>query len=241
MRLWLVSSTPGGDAIPDQDELSSFNLRFGANSPVTVSNTIDPFLCDQLLSRNPEYGEPDWQMVRSHCKLLDELVRFAEENRVRIVVRFLSCCRAFLHLDAAQNPDGKDGRRGTAPKDAPDVAQIGDTWAAWFADKDAMAAWPDVAAEGLKCRSLPGCGKISVRYIADLRMLFYWRRLPGAPPSGPWLEIDAAGWTHAVECILAANSHRSRPLPPVAFPLGLTPNLVHDYAPLVWAGGGSFL
>ena len=141
LTVWLITSVPGGENAPVAGELEAFNHRFGADSSVTVVNTTDSFLCDQLLARNPEFSEPDWHMITSQRGLLNELVRFAHENHVLLNVRFLSWCRAFSYLQSALGRSEEEKKPDSMR--LPDVAQVGDTWVGYLHDKDALMHRPE--------------------------------------------------------------------------------------------------
>ena len=240
LTIWLIPSIPGGETVPGTADLEAFNRRFGQECPVTVANTNDPYLCDQLLLRNPEFSEPDWHMVFSQKELLVRLEDFAKDNQVHVSVRFLSWCRAFSYLRSAAAPVQKS--RAHRDFQPPDIAQIGDTWVAYFADQEALLARPANDPDDFSWRSLPGRADISLRYITDLRLLFYWKRLPHQAPDAPFLQIDPESWEAAVESLVRFHAeHTDAFLPPVALPLAHTPNLIHDYAPLTWSGGGAFI
>ena len=71
LTLWLIA-IPVANASnsnlnwQNQDkEISLFNTEFGQEQTVTVLNTTQAWLKDQLISRNPESGEPDWQTIKA--------------------------------------------------------------------------------------------------------------------------------------------------------------------------------
>ena len=240
LTVWLIPSVPGGESAPTAGELEAFDRRSGSDGPVTVINTTDPFLCDQLLSRNPEFSEPDWHMIVSQKAVLNELVRFAQENHVHLHVRFLSWCRAFSYLQSALGRSESEIKPDSMR--LPDVAQVGDTWVAYLHENDALMHRPDNFSDQLSWRSIPGRMNVSLRYITDLRLLFYWKRLPGHAPDLEPFVLDPATWETAIDSVVGYACHyEDDVLPPISFPLALTPNLIHDYAPLVWSGGGRFL
>jgi hypothetical protein len=80
---------------------------------------------------------------------------------------------------------------------------------------------------------LPASG---LPHITDVRRLFYWKRLPPAAPKSPEFVLNTSSWTALVGSI----RDRAGSSDTVACPTGLTLNVLHDYAPLVWAGGGGF-
>src|SRR5438045_8119490 len=53
----------------------------------------------------------------------------------------------------------------------------------------------------------------------------------------PPFEVNADSWAAIIESLHAPRDGG----PPFVFPIGLTLNLLHDYAPLVWAGAAEFL
>ncbi len=179
-------------------------------------------------------------MIVSQKAVLNELVRFAQENHVHLHVRFLSWCRAFSYLQSALGRSESEIKPDSMR--LPDVAQVGDTWVAYLHEKDALMHRPDTFSDQLSWRSVPGRMNVSLRYITDLRLLFYWKRLPGHAPDLEPFVLDPTTWETAINSVVSYNcQHEDAVLPPMSFPLALTPNLIHDYAPLVWSGGGRFL
>ena len=97
-----------------ESEILDFNTRFGNNCGLTVENTTRPLLRDQLMSRNPEFGEPDWPTVKAHEQSLKCLRRFAVANDVHLNVRFLMWGRAFEYLQTISQFNPKRAWRSIA-------------------------------------------------------------------------------------------------------------------------------
>jgi hypothetical protein len=53
--------------------------------------------------------------------------------------------------------------------------------------------------------------------------------------------LDSSSWDTILSSLGNRPIEPGRLNPPMAMPIALTPNLLHDYAPLVWAGGGRFI
>jgi len=208
-----------------EQDLSAFNKEFGAGHPITVLNTTVPVLRDQLFVRNPEAAEPNWTTIIAQRQTLAALKRFATEKNITLDVRFIKWGRMFSTLNEALLS------KNISPQfQPPDVVQIGSTWKAYF-EKYASGTPGD--------RSI--ANDVSEPYTYDLRMLFYWRRLPGDDENSA-ITVNGNSWRQLLEQFheyqtLAPRSTRAF----LAMPISLTLNILHDYAPLVWAGHGDFI
>jgi hypothetical protein len=74
-------------------------------------------------------------------------------------------------------------------------------------------------------------------YANDVRLLFYWKRLPSAAPDSPPLVLNGSSWQALMESLRDGTSQGDT----IVFPTGVTLNLLHDYFPLVSAGTGKGL
>jgi hypothetical protein len=68
--------------------------------------------------------------------------------------------------------------------------------------------------------SLRGHGPVAIKYLTDLRLLFYWKRLPGESFDGPQLRIDDHAWPSILESL--AQQTGSSGVRPMVLPVGLT-------------------
>lgn len=246
LTLWLMPAQPAEEDTPVsgpkvEEEIEIFNKEFGKASIVTVVNTTDPWLRAQLKVWNQEYAGPSWPIVKGQIETLKLIAKFAQEKNVHINVRFLNWSIAFKELEQAaiNKRDGKSSPGGPPP----DVAQVGSTWVAYFASKDLLIQQPPPP-DGAKLsfRNALGINRAAINYTVDVRLLFYWKRNRLALPTSDPFELKSERWEKIIksltERVLDGKDYQN---PPMVIPTGLTLNLLHDYAPLVWAGGGEFL
>lgn len=202
-------------------ELNQFNREFGETLPVTVINTTIPQLRDQLFIRNPSSPEPNWSTIIAQRNLLNTLKGFALNNNIQIKVRFVKWDRMLTILTDSLS-SGKMGSNSTQP---PDIAQIGSTWLPHFK----RYAHPDDS------------NNYATKYTSDIRLLYYWRRLPGERLMNKPFTINAGSWAELLQQMSTTQTINSGTKAGLVMPIGLTLNLLHDYAPLVWAGHGKFV
>jgi hypothetical protein len=210
-----------------EEEIDAYNTA-RSQTRVTVINTQDPFKM-QLIDWSPEMAVPNWVWVKSQTETLRALERFADQNRVDIRVRFITWDRALADLKSTW-----EGRSAYEP---PDVVQIGSTWTGYFQSHNLLLTKPrwDVNRNGWEdVESTRAC---ALPYVNDARLIFFWRRLPGARPDSEAFGLDSGSWPAVLGSLKAPTGGG----PPFAMPIGLTLNLLHDYASLVWSGGGDFL
>jgi ABC-type glycerol-3-phosphate transport system substrate-binding protein len=230
LTVWLIPLEPpvpqaaGGSQV----EVFVFNQEFGAGRPVTVLNTTVDSLVDQLPAWNPEFDATNWEMVRGQVGTLQHLEQFAQEHSVSVRVRFVSWSAAFESL-----------KRET--QDPPDVAQVGSTWVANLAARGALRPFADNTSEQLQTRDVPGLSRASLRYTTDVRALFYWRRTPDLPAIAAPCTVSDGDWTAILASLAACNASGERRGRALVMPVGLTPNVLHDLVPLLWAGGAPFV
>jgi hypothetical protein len=243
ITVWLMPNEPadeeamnhGIETIPAQ--VAVFNRELEGEW-VRVVNTTNDAMLQSLLAWNPEYATPHWPMIKGQLPTLRRFGAFAKANRVRIDVLIVSWGTAFNALNQAL------GSRGMGGPPPPDIAQVGSTWVAHFADEGMVVAPQRREHAGrLTWRGLPGKPAVTLLYFNDVRMIFYWKHRPGETAAGSPLVIDVSSWEALIKSLMARPTGGGwRPRrPPMAFPTGLTLDLLHDYAPLVWAGGGDFL
>ena len=210
-------------------DIRSFNGALAAaGGRVHVLNTLRP-LDAQLIVWNSAFAVPNWSWVRNQTETVAALQRFAEARNIEVNVRFETWDRAFSDLNAS--------RRGDPRIPPPDVVEIGTTWAANFASRGLIAC-PDrlQTPEHNVWKRVLGDTCV-VPYISDLRLLFYWARLPGQEANSARLNVKSASWDSLLDSLRREGNNEDQ----IAFAGGLTLNLVMDYAMLTWAGGGNFV
>jgi hypothetical protein len=210
-----------------RDRVDAFNKEY-SKSHVVVENTTDPVLKMQLLSWNPAFAVPNAAVVTSQTRTIKALEAYAGQAGIDIRLRFITWDEAF-GLISGLNPNARS-------KEYPDVIQIGSTWRAYLAARQIIMSRPNWVKDRGNWTDLPELPASSLPYITDVRMLFYWKRLPSSSPKSPEFVLNASSWTALIDSIRT----RAGSSDTIAFPTGLTLNVLHDYAPLVWAGGGGF-
>jgi hypothetical protein len=233
VTVWLIpaeNAGPGDMARGEEirERVDRFNNQF-LGTPITVENTTDPVLKMKLMSWNPAFAVPNASVVVSQKRILRALQEFAERKNVRIRVRFVNWDEAF-GLISDLNPERRSGSY-------PDVIQIGSTWSAYLAKHGLIMSRPDRERDRGNWKDVLDLPASSLPYITDVRLLFYWKRLPSVSPDSREFVLNTSSWNALVDSI----RQRATSSDTIAFPTGLTLNVLHDYAPLVWAGGGGFL
>ena len=241
LTVWLIPFDPPFETpfkeeeMPIRKQLEAFNQRWAASN-ITVLNTTVDWMVDQLVVWNPEYDLPNWLVVRGQMKTLGTLAEFAGRNNLHLCIRFL---RWKAIIDALGKVIDARAEGTLESTDAvPDVVQIGSTWAAYFAEKE-ISVSPEAVDTELSWRKIENV-PVSLPYTTDVRMLFYWKKLPGSEkPMGEWLK-DVSDWQDIMEALSKVVLNHRNPAPPMVMPSGLTFDLFHDYIPLVWASGTPF-
>jgi hypothetical protein len=235
LTIWLI---PLELAATDQTmDFDKFNEKVSEGGWVTVLNTTVGHYRAQLIAWNPEFAFPNFPIIKGQEETLKALRRFAEQNQAHINVRFVWWGQAFDELRAIF--EGKQSPILDGVQIAPDVAQVGSTWVGYFAKKQALIP-RDSTPDRLSWRDAPDATHASLRYTTDVRLIFYWKRM-AYPVSGPAFVLDSASWDTILSSLGKRPIEPGRLSPPMAMPIALTANLLHDYMPLVWAGGGRFI
>ncbi len=235
LTIWLI---PLELAATDQTmDFDKFNEKVSQGGWVTVLNTTVGQYREQLIAWIPEFAYPNFPIIKGQQKTLEALRRFAEQNQVHINVRFVWWGQAFNEARAIF--EGKQNPVLDGVQIAPDVAQVGSTWVGYFAKKGALLP-RDATSDRLNWRDAPGTPNAALRYTTDVRLIFYWKRM-SYPAAGNAFMLDSASWDTILSSLSARPIERGRLNPPMAMPIALTANLLHDYAPLIWAGGGRFI
>ena len=210
-----------------EEEIDQFNAA-RSRTRVSVINTQEPFKI-QLIDWSQEMAVPNWVWVKSQVETLRALERFADRDQIDIRVRFITWDRALSDLKATWE--------GKSAYDPPDVVQIGSTWSGYLQGRNLLLTKPKWEVNRNGWEDVDSTRACALPYVNDPRLIFYWSRLHGAPPNSPAFELHTGSWQAVVDSLKAPRENG----PPFAFPIGLTLNLLHDYASLVWAGGGEFL
>jgi hypothetical protein len=227
VRVWLIPAENAGpndiaqgERIPEQMAALRKSLE---GTGVRLLNVEDP-LALKAIFWNPQFNVPNFQVVATQSKTLDALKEFARDNGVEVVVRLVTWDEAFGLLNAGQT-EGPDA--------LPDVAQVGSSWAGYLAGRKAITAKPDSAHNRGNWRDVLNVPASALPYTNDVRLLFYWKRLPAAEPdSKPVLELNNSSWSALMDSLRDGTSQGDT----LVFPTGVTLNLLHDYLPLVRAG-----
>jgi len=227
VRVWLIpaentgpNDIAQGERIPEQMAALRKSLE---GTGVRLLNVEDP-LAMKAIFWNQQFNVPNFQVVATQSKTLDALKKFASDNNVEVVVRLVTWDEAFGLLDAGQT-EGPDA--------LPDVAQIGSSWAGYFAGRRAIRSKPDSAHNRGNWRDVLNVPAGALPYTNDVRLLFYWKRLPtDGPDSRPVLELNNSNWNALMDSLRDGTSQGDT----LVFPTGVTLNLLHDYLPLVRAG-----
>lgn len=236
LTLWLMPSEPAAsaaDASMDA-ELAAFNARHSERG-VTVLNVVDPVLVDQLRSPHPDYEMTTWDLLKGQEQTLEALGQFAGAHRVRIRVLFVTWGRAFEDLRSVDEQE-QDVRY------PPDVAQVGSTWAEWFAAQRVLLPPSPKQAGAWKWRYSPVLlGPASLRYTTDIRLLYYWKRAVGGAEQAEFV-MDCRSWETVLESLRRRVPESRSPfsVSGLVMPIRRETNLIHRYAMLVNAGGGTF-
>ena len=210
-----------------ETEMQAMWLKeYGADSQVRCENLLNPMLKDQLVYNRGELGEPHWQRLFSQISLMKALKRFAQKNDHIVSVRFIMWGKLFSELQKAIHTNGM-----------PDVFQVGSTWVKYFSDQGLLLTQHN--SKHLNFRSLPNIHNISVRFTTDMRMLFYWKKLPDWPASDQNIHLKTDSWDTLIAS-LTSEIIEGNNCPPMVMPVGLTVNLIHDLVALVSDPTNSF-
>src|ERR1017187_5936 len=229
ITVWLIPSEEAearaaADPAVIAQEIRVFNSSLDRGR-VHVLNARPP-LDKQLIVWNEAFAVPTWAWVKNQTETVHALQRFAALHDVDINIRFETWDRGFADLNSP--------RRKDPDNPPPDVVQIGSTWAAYFASRRLVVSRPDYATKKGPWQSALDVPASVVPYINDIRLLFYWKRLPAEDLEKGVVSLNASSW----ETILNSIRTQGTPTDQIAFAGGLTLNLLMDYSMMVWAGGG---
>jgi signal transduction histidine kinase len=172
----------------------------------------------------PEYTVPNFEVVANQRRAFAALERFAEQNNAYIVLRLITWREAFELLHAG---------RTTGPDALPDVMEVGTTWTGNLAANGRIRSRPDWQRSRGNWRDVLGIPACALPYTTDVRLLFYWKRLPSAAPDSPPLTLNNTSWPALLDSVESGTSSADT----VALPTAITLNLLYDYVSLVRGGG----
>jgi len=221
-------------------EVSEFNNIW--KDRLIVLNTTISRLVEQLWAPSPEYAAPNWAVVKGQQGTLLALKEFAAQHDLTIYVRVLTWGQAL--------PELRSALRENDPTDVeyPDVMQIGTTWRGALSADGSILAPNEEQRGGLEWKSIGQTQ--TVPYMQDIRLIWYWRRHLENTEDIEELQLIDETWETIIESLkkrLAIPRPRrsgepvGRGWPPMAFPTLQLHLDMHDYAQLVWSGGGEFL
>jgi hypothetical protein len=186
LSIWIISAEGAGpndiaqgEDLPARMEALRLSL---AGTRVRLLNVEQP-LAAKTASWFPEYTVPNFQAVASQRTAFTTLARFAAQNNVDIVLRVITWRESADLLRAA---------RTAGPDALPDVMEIGTTWSGYLAASGRIRSRPDWQKGKGNWRdvlSVPAC---ALPLITEVRLLFYWKRLPSAAPDSPPLTVNNA-------------------------------------------------
>src|SRR5580658_6563960 len=227
VSIWIISAEGAGpndiaqgEDLPARMEALRLSL---AGTRVRLLNVEQP-LAAKTASWFPEYTVPNFQAVASQRTAFTTLARFAAQNNVDIVLRVITWRESADLLRAA---------RTAGPDALPDVMEIGTTWSGYLAASGRIRSRPDWQKSKGNWRdvlSVPAC---ALPLITEVRLLFYWKRLPSAAPDSAPLTINNSSWPALLDSVASGTSSGET----VTFPTGISLNLLYDYVSLVMAGG----
>jgi multiple sugar transport system substrate-binding protein len=241
LTIWIIPFEPPAETIHLEetvslkDQLSWFNRKQAASN-LTVLNTTVDWMVDQLVVWNTEFDLPNWSLINGQEKTLEALGDFAKNNNVNLRVRFLTWKTIVSELEDELNsrPKGASGEVSGVP----DVVQIGSTWVPYFAEKKILLP-PENPSEKLSWRKIKDV-PVSLPCTIDVRLMFYWKKLPGSAKSFRNILAGPSDWQGIIDALTELVLDENNPSPPMVMPVGLTFNLFHDFVPLVWASGDPF-
>jgi hypothetical protein len=230
ITVWLIpgeeaEARAGSDTARVDEEIREFNHSLElTGGRVRVLNALPP-LDAQLIVWNSAFALPNWAWVRNQTETIRALQRFAKLNDVKINVRFETWDKAFSDINLP--------RRADTSNPPPDLVQIGTTWAAYLASRRLVVTRPEYQTRKGAWQAVVGQPAAVLPYINDVRLLFYWKRLPGERPSAQAVTLNTSSWSTIIESLHTQGTPEDR----IAFAGGLTLNLLMDYSMMVWAGG----
>jgi len=219
-----------GEDIPTRMEALRLSL---AGTRVRLLNVEDPLATKAGSHRSgnsgeagwyPDYAGPNFEVVVNQRKTFSALARFAEQNNIYVVLRLITWREAFELLRAA---------RTTGPDALPDLMEVGTTWTGNLAANGRIRSRPDWQTNRGNWRDVLGMPACALPYTTDVRLLFYWKRLPSSAPDSAPLTLNNSSWPALLDSLGRGTSSADT----IALPTAITLNLLYDYVSLVRAGG----
>jgi signal transduction histidine kinase len=227
VSIWIISAEGAGpndiaqgEDLPARMEALRLSL---AGTRVRLLNVEDP-LAAKTRSWFPEYTVPNFQAVANQRTTFAALARFAAQNNADVNLRLITWRESTDLLRAA---------RTAGPDALPDVMEVGATWPGYLAASGRIRSRPDWQKSRGNWRDVLGVPACALPLITDVRLLFYWKRLPSAAPDSPPLSLNNASWQTLLDSVRSGTSSGET----VTFPIGNSLNLLYDYVSLVMAGG----
>lgn len=234
--VWIIPPEQSGpnDAVQGEDIPSRMQaLRLAlAGTRVRLLNVEYPLAAKTGSHRSgnsgeagwyPEYTGPNFEVVVNQRKTFAALARFAQQNNTDVVLRLITWREAFELLRAG---------RTTGPDALPDVMEVGTTWTANLAANGRIRSRPDWRKNKGHWRNVLNVPASALPYTTDVRLLYYWKRLPSARPDSPPLTLNNSSWPALLDSVRSGTSSADI----IALPTAITLNLLYDYVPLVMAG-----
>ena len=226
IEVWLVSpegSGPNdiaaGEDIPSRVEALRLSL---AGTGVRLLNVEDS-LAAETASWNPESTVPNFQVVANQRKTFAALARFSQQHQATVVLRLITWDEAWALLRAG---------RTSGPGALPDVMEVGTTWTGDLAASGRIRSRPNSQNARGRWRDVLGVPACALPYVTDVRLLFYWKRLPSAAADSPPLVLNGQSWPLLLDSFAAGTSSGDT----IAFPTGMALSLFYDYISLVKSG-----
>lgn len=229
VSIWIISAEGAGpndiaqgEDLPARMEALRLSL---VGTGVRLLNVEAP-LAAKTSSWFPEYTVPNFEAVANQRTTFAALARFAALNDTHIDLRLITWRESVDLLRAA---------RTAGPDALPDVMEVGRTWSGYLAANGRIRSRPDWQKSRGNWRDVLGVPACALPLITDVRLLFYWKRLPSAPPDSPPLTLNNASWPTLLDSVRNGTSSGDT----VTFPIGDSQNLLFDYVSLAMAGGKS--
>jgi len=227
VSIWIISAEGAGpnDIAPGEDLPTRMEAlrRSLAGTRVRLMN-VEPPLAAKTSSWFPEYTVPNFQAVANQRTTFAALARFAAQNNIDISLRLITWRESTDLMRAA---------RTTGPDALPDVMEVGEDWTGYLSAGGRIRSLPNWQKSRGNWHDVLGVPACALPLITDVRLLFYWKRLPSAPPHSPPLTLDTASWPTVLDSVRNGTPSGET----VTFPIGNSLNLLYDYMSLAMAGG----
>ncbi|HEY2124797.1 MAG TPA: extracellular solute-binding protein, partial [Chthoniobacterales bacterium] len=226
VEVWLVSPEGSGpnDIAPGQDIPSRVEaLRLSLVGTGVRLLNVEDSLASETATWNPQSTVPNFQVVANQRKTFAALARFAQQHDATVVLRLITWDEAFALLRAG---------RTTGPDALPDVMEVGTTWTGDLAASGRIRSRPDWQNARGQWRDVLGVPACALPYVTDVRLLFYWKRLPSAAADSPPLILNGESWPQLLDSFAAGTSSGDT----ITFPTGMALSVFYDYISLVKAG-----